>query len=237
MAERLQKLISSAGLASRRRAEEMIREGRVSVNGQTAALGMSADMERDVILVDGRPLRKSAERMYIMLNKPVGYVCTLSDEKGRRTVAELIKDAGRRLYPVGRLDMWSEGLLIMTDDGDAANRLTHPSHNVQKTYEARVEGEDISAALKALRQPMDIDGYTVRPALAEIIERDGEHALLEIKISEGRNRQIRKMCDKAGLKVTRLRRVSEGELKLGGLPPGKWRRLTDDELEYLTKLK
>ncbi|MEG1632542.1 MAG: pseudouridine synthase [Oscillospiraceae bacterium] len=236
MKERLQKIISAAGVCSRRAAEELISSGKVTVNGETASLGMSADRETDAICVEGRPISVSTERMYIMLNKPRGFVTTLADDKGRRTVEELIRGAGVRLYPVGRLDMWSEGLLIMTDDGEAANRLMHPSHNVQKTYRAWVSGEDIAAALPILRGTMEIDGYELRPAEAEVVAQAPGEALLEIKISEGRNRQVRKMCEKAALRVTRLQRISEGELVLGDLQPGKWRRLTADEIAYIGEL-
>lgn len=233
MIERLQKIIAAAGLASRRAAEELITAGRVRINGQVATLGMSADADADEITVDGAPIRAGKSRSYIMLNKPRGYVTTMSDERGRRTVAELVQTAGVRLYPVGRLDMWSEGLLIMTDDGEAANRLMHPSHNVKKTYHAYVTGEDITASVRDLRRPMDIDGYTVRPAEASVLTRDGQNAVLEVKISEGRNRQVRKMCALCGLNVGRLVRVAEGELRLGELQSGKWRRLTTEEIAYI----
>ncbi len=236
MKQRLQKLISSAGVASRRAAEELITAGRVAVNGTTASLGMGADPDTDIITVDGAPLRPRSRRTYIMLNKPAGYVTTLSDEKGRRTVADLVAGAGVRLYPVGRLDMWSEGLILMTDDGAAANALMHPSHNVTKTYEASVRGDDLDAALKALRGEMVIDGYRLRPAQISVITRSPGTALLEIKISEGRNRQVRKMCALAGLEVSRLVRTAEGPLRLGQLPSGKWRRLTDEEMQYLRQL-
>lgn len=236
MKERLQKLISSAGLASRRRAEELISSGLVYVNGVRAGLGQRADPDHDLITVDGIPLRINAERTYILLNKPKGYVTTLSDEKGRRNVAELVDGAGKRLYPVGRLDMYSEGLLLMTDDGQAANALMHPSHNVKKTYHTLASGKDIEQSIGKLKEPMEIDGYTVRPAEVSLIALDGEDALIEIKISEGRNRQVRKMCDIAGLRVKRLVRVAEGELLLDGLPSGKWRYLTPEEIEYIHRI-
>ena len=228
MKERLQKLISAAGLASRRRAEELLRAGRVAVNGETAALGQSADPEADNITVDGVPLRLSQEKQYILLHKPRGYVTTLSDEKGRPTVAQLVSGVGARVYPVGRLDMDSDGLLLLTDDGALANALMHPSHEIQKVYRARVWG-DIGAALPILRGPMEIDGYRV---CADAVERAGGDALT-ITIHEGRNRQVRKMCDAAGLHVTRLTRLSEGPLTLGELPSGQWRRLTENEISAL----
>jgi 23S rRNA pseudouridine2605 synthase len=168
-----------------------------------------------------------------MLNKPRGYVTTLSDEKGRRNVAGLVADAGRRLYPVGRLDMNSEGLIIMTDDGEAANALMHPSHNVKKTYHAWVKGEGIEASVSKMLKPMDIDGYTVRGAEVAILSSEDGSALLEVKISEGRNRQVRKMCALVGLSVSRLIRIAEGDLRLGDLSPGKCRYLTPAETSYI----
>ena len=233
MKERLQKIISASGLMSRRAAEELIAAGKVSVNGVTAALGDKAEAGIDRILVDGKALPSAGEKLYIMLNKPRGYVTTLSDEKGRKNVSELVKELGTRLYPVGRLDMYSEGLLLMTNDGDFANRLMHPSHQVDKCYHTWVKGEDMGWAVELLRCPMEIDGYVTSPAQVDILELKGEDALLGITIHEGRNRQVRKMCEAAGLKVTRLMRVSEGGVKLGTLKSGRWRRLTEEELNML----
>lgn len=235
MKERLQKIISASGLMSRRAAEELIAAGKVSVNGVTAALGDKAEAGVDKILVDGKALPSVGEKLYIMLNKPRGYVTTLSDEKGRKNVTELIKELGTRLYPVGRLDMYSEGLLLMTNDGDFANRLMHPSHEIDKCYHTWVKGEDMGWAVELLRCPMEIDGYVTSPAEVDILELKGEEALLAITIHEGRNRQVRKMCEAAGLKVTRLMRVSEGGVELGTLKSGKWRRLTEEELDMLCK--
>lgn len=233
MTERLQKLISASGLMSRRAAEECISAGRVSVNGETAALGCKADRETDNILVDGRPLPSAGDKVYIMLNKPRGYVTTLSDEKGRKNVSELVRDMPQRVYPVGRLDMYSEGLLLLTNDGDFANCMMHPSHEVEKTYLTWVQGEDIDAAAEMLRAPMALDGTMTAGAQVGIKERFNAGAILEITIHEGKNRQIRRMCERAGLKVTKLRRVSEGGVSLGKLRSGKWRRLTEAELEQL----
>ena len=230
MKERLQKIISGAGLMSRRAAELCISEGRVSVNGNVAQLGDKADPETDTILVDGKALPTTSEKVYIMLNKPKGYVTTLSDEKGRKNVTELVKELGTRVYPVGRLDMYSEGLLIMTNDGDFANTLMHPSHNISKTYNTCVTGEDVGMRIEYLREPMEIDGYIITPAEVDIIRVFPGGAELAITIHEGRNRQVRKMCELVGLKVTKLCRVSEGPLELGDLKPGKWRRLTDEEI-------
>ena len=237
MKERLQKLISSAGLASRRAAEELIKQGRVKVNGETASLGMSADPELDDIRVNGKRLRISGTRVYIMLNKPRGYVTTLSDEKGRKTVAELVKGVGRRLYPVGRLDLNSEGLLIMTDDGEAANALMHPSHEVGKTYRVTVSGREPEAAVRELEALREVEGEPIRPAQVSFAGETGEGKyMLDVTIHEGRNRQVRKMCAAAGLEVRRLVRIAEGELSLGGLQTGKWRHLTSEELDWLLKL-
>ena len=231
MPERIQKLISSTGLMSRRAAEEAIAAGRVTVNGRIAVTGEKADPERDRIAVDGRELPPPGEKLYIMLNKPKGYVTTLRDEKGRKNVSELVSSLQARVYPVGRLDMYSEGLLLLTNDGEFANRIMHPSHNVSKTYRTWVEGEDVGAAAEVLRCPMEIDGYVTSPAEIEFEELFPHGAVLLITIHEGRNRQVRKMCDAVGLKVRRLVRISEGGLELGDLKPGAWRRLTDEEIK------
>lgn len=217
---------------SRRRAEEYISAGRVTVNGHTAQLGDKADVDTDTILVDGSELPPSAEKIYIMLNKPKGYVTTLSDEKGRKNVCELV-DVGERVYPVGRLDMYSEGLLILTNDGELANTLMHPSHEVVKTYRTYVTGEDIGFAVEQLRGFIELDGYILSPAEVDIIDYRGEHAVLDISIHEGRNRQVRRMCELTGLKVTKLVRISEGGLELGELKPGAWRHLTGSEINML----
>ncbi len=233
MRERLQKLIARAGVCSRRSAESLLTAGRVTVNGVAAHLGDKADADTDVIAIDGTAIAFAEPSVYLMLNKPRGYVTTLSDEKGRKNVSELVKELGTRLYPVGRLDMYSEGLLIMTNDGDFANRLMHPSHEIDKCYHTWVRGEDVGWAVELLRCPMEIDGYVTSPAQVDILELKGEEALLGITIHEGRNRQVRKMCEAAGLKVTRLMRVSEGGVKLGTLKSGRWRRLTEEELNML----
>ncbi len=234
MKQRLQKIISSSGYCSRRAAEKLITDGRVLVNGRPAALGGSAE-DGDIITIDGNPLPQSAERTYIMLNKPRGYVTTMSDERGRKTVAELTHEVGVRVYPVGRLDLNSEGLLIMTDDGDLANRLMHPSSEIKKTYHVSVRGEDIDSALVILSSPLIIDGVKIKPAEVELLRITESGAALSVTISEGRNRQIRKMCDQAGLEVLRLKRISEGSICLGSLPCGKWRYLTSSELANLQK--
>ena len=232
MAERLQKLIASAGLMSRRAAEDAIRAGRVSCNGRIAALGDVAEPEKDVVCLDGKPILPQEEKIYLMLHKPRGVVTTMSDEKGRKTVSDLVKDVGVRVYPVGRLDLDSEGLLLMTNDGAFANRVMHPSHEIIKCYEVWVRGEDVVAAATALEQPMLIDGYRIRPAVVRLLRCNSENeSVLTVTIHEGRNRQVRKMCESVGLQVTRLVRISEGKLRLGDLPSGKWRHLTKEELD------
>lgn len=233
MQQRLQKIISAAGLASRRNAEKMITEGRVSVNGITAALGDSADPDRDEITLDGVSVSVAEVKMYIMLNKPCGYVTTMSDERGRKCVSDLVADVGLRLYPVGRLDMNSEGLLLMTNDGEAANALMHPAHGVIKTYMVTVSGDDLERGLERLRGSFELDGRVVRASDVMVRQIDDYRARVEISISQGLNRQVRRMCEYSGLYVHRLCRVSEGELKLGNLKTGKWRELTDAEVEYI----
>ena len=228
---RIQKILSDRGVTSRRRAEEWMLAGRVTVNGKICKPGDTADPERDDIRIDGNPLPKAAQRLYIMLNKPRGYVCTLSDEKGRRTVAELVADCGQRVYPCGRLDYDSEGLLILTNDGEISNKLMHPRQEVDKVYEVLVAGYT-PEALEKLRQPVTLDGYTIRKPQVRLI-RDGEKALLEVIIHEGRNRQVRRMCDLAGMQVLRLKRIRQGALSLRDLPVGNWRLLTDREIEQL----
>ena len=232
MAERLQKLIAAAGLCSRRSAEEWIAQGRVSVNGRQAHLGDCADLSLDSVLVDGVPLGRNDRKRYLMLNKPRGYVCTLSDEKGRPTVAELVKDCGVRVFPVGRLDLDSEGLLLLTNDGEWMQRILHPKYEVNKTYHVTVAGE-VGDAAKKLSHLTQIDGEAIRPAQVEILYRGRETAELAFTIHEGKNRQIRRMCAAVGLCVKRLRRVAEHDLLLGDLPIGAWRDLTERELSLL----
>ena len=234
MKERLQKILSARGLASRRKAEEMILAGRVLCNGIPAELGMTADPNVDLILVDGKPLPAASGFVYLMLHKPRGYVTTLSDEKGRKNAAMLVADCGVRVYPVGRLDMDSEGLLLFTNDGEFANSLMHPRHEVDKTYDTWVSGFT-QEGLERLRRPVALDGYTIRPPQVRVIKAADGQALLKITIHEGRNRQIRRMCELAGMKVTRLKRISEGKLVLGALPLGKWRYLTPEEVSDLNK--
>ena len=228
MEERLQKILSAHGLCSRRTAEGWLAAGRVTVNGKRASVGDKANPERDDIRVDGKPLKAVQKRTYLMLNKPRGYVTTLSDEKGRKTVADLVTGCGVRVWPVGRLDLDSEGLLLLTDDGALTQRLIHPSHEVEKEYLVWVTGE-VDKALPILKGPMELDGIPLSPARVEQL---GEN-LLSVTIHEGRNRQVRRMCALAGLQVTRLRRIREGGLALGPLKPGRWRPLTAAEVALL----
>lgn len=230
MAERLQKIIAAAGLCSRRTAEEWISAGRVSVNGETAQLGQRADAQTDLICVDGKAIEPVVAHRYLMLYKPRGYVTTLSDEQGRPTVAELVRDCGARVYPVGRLDLDSEGLLLLTNDGAWMQRILHPSYEVDKVYEVSVAGEVKGAAerLAAIRK-LD-DGEPISPAEVEEIRMGRETAELRFTIHQGKNRQIRRMCRSCGLHVKKLKRVREHALELGNLAPGEWRDLTEKEI-------
>ena len=232
MMERIQKILSARGVCSRRQAEEMIKAGRVSCNGMVCSLGQTADPDSDEIRIDGNPLPQMGEKVYILLHKPRGYVTTLSDEKGRKNVSELVKDCGVRVYPVGRLDMDSEGLLLMTNDGDFANKLMHPSHQVEKIYKVTVSNYTADGVAR-LKRPVTLDGYTIQPPGVSVIAEQGEgsNAVLLVTIHEGRNRQVRRMCDMAGMPVLRLIRVQEGSLRLGTLPKGKWRHLTKAEIQ------
>ncbi len=232
MQERLQKIISKHGIASRRQAEKLLEEGRVTVNGIPAFLGQSADDTVDQILVDGALLTAPPEHVYIMLNKPRGYVTTLQDEKGRKNVSELVADCGQRVYPVGRLDFHSEGLLLLTNDGALTQMLTHPRGEVHKVYHVLVDGF-YDGAEEKLRQSIVIDGRKTIPAGVKLLSRQRRTALLEFTLYEGRNRQIRRLCEHAGVTVTCLKRVSEGSLQLGDLSVGKWRYLSQAEIDAL----
>ncbi|MBQ7828527.1 MAG: rRNA pseudouridine synthase [Clostridia bacterium] len=241
---RLQKFFSDAGVMSRRHAEAAIAEGRVKVNGEVAEVGMKIDPWYDTVTLDGKEIRPRTIEAYtyIMLNKPAGYVTTLSDEKNRPTVTDLVSDVGVRVYPIGRLDMYSEGLLLLTDDGECANKVMHPSSEIMKTYAVRLKGAVTADEVTMLEAPMELDGYLLNPVKAEIVSskrktgRGNSVTDILVTISEGRNRQIRRMCENCGLAILRLRRISEGELSLGNLPAGKWRHLTDDEVAYLKSI-
>ena len=235
---KLQKYFTDCGVLSRRAAEKEIADGKVTVNGAVALLGDRIDPRRDEIKYNGKVVKKQTdETVCIMLNKPTGFVTTLSDERGRRTVAELVADLGIRVYPVGRLDMNSDGLLLLTNDGELANRLTHPRHEIPKIYRVTVKGEVSSDTLSELCAPMVIDGYEILPVKTEIIADTKESTVLRMELYEGRNRQIRKMCASVGLKISRLSRTAVGELNLGKLPSGKWRKLSKEEIAYLKGAK
>lgn len=231
---RIQKFFTDNAIMSRRAAEAAVAAGRVTVNGSPAVIGQSVDPERDLITLDGKPIQPTAQqRLYIMLNKPRGYVTTLSDERGRPTVAELVADCGARVYPVGRLDMDSEGLLLLTNDGELTLRLTHPRHEIPKLYHVTLSGEVSDAQLDALRAVRRLDGYTLAPVGVRRLERGAHSTLVEFTLHEGRNRQIRRMCQACGLRITRLRRVAIGRLTLGDLKVGHWRHLTQQQIDYL----
>lgn len=232
MKERLQKILSAAGVCSRRAAEGYLTAGRITVNGETAQLGQQADPETDDIRVDGVPLGREPETVYLMLNKPRGYVTTVSDEQGRKTVMDLLTGVHTRIYPVGRLDRDSEGLLLLTNDGALTQRLLHPSHEVSKEYHVTVSGP-VEHAAENLRRIRDVAGMAIRPAEVQMLRRKGNRAELRIVIHEGRNRQIRRMCARCGLEVLRLQRVREHCLELGTLPLGQWRYLTAAEIAAL----
>lgn len=232
MKERIQKILSQRGVASRRQAEQMILDGRISCNGAVCALGDVADADTDTLLLDGKPLPSKGESVYIMLNKPKGYVTTLSDEKNRKNVAQLVAQCGARVYPVGRLDMDSEGLLLLTNDGDFANRIMHPRGCVDKIYSVEVKGYT-PQRLEQLKKPIYLDGYRIAPPQVNLVSSDQDLATIRITIHEGRNRQVRRMCARAGMQVKRLIRIQEGTLRLGNLPSGMWRFLTADELEAM----
>lgn len=229
MRERLQKLLSARGVASRRQAEQMIAQGRVLVNGRPAALGDRADPAADEITVDGRRLPPAQSFVYIMLNKPRGVVTTLSDEKGRKNAAQLVSGCGCRVWPVGRLDMDSEGLLLFTNDGSFSQAVAHPRGRVDKHYRVWVQGYGPDR-LAALARPVVLDGYQIAKPEIRLLHAQGGRACLAVTIHEGRNRQIRRMCAMAGMGVTRLVRLGEGKLTLGSLKPGQWRYLTPAEV-------
>ena len=228
---RLQKYFTDCGILSRRAAEAEIAAGRVRVNGEVAKVGDKINPDTDVVEYNGRRIRPRTKRehTYLMMNKPRGYVTTLSDEKGRRTVADLIPASAGRLYPIGRLDMDSEGLLLLTDDGELTNRLTHPRHEIPKVYHVTLSTVPTKQALAALAAPMELDGYRLQPIGVKQLSPD----TLKLTLFEGRNRQIRRMCEAVGLKVMRLNRVAIGDLLIGNLPAGQCRALTADEVAYL----
>lgn len=218
---------------SRRAAEDEIRRGRVLVNGTPAEIGQKIDPDNDVVKYNGERVGGGVRKVYIMLNKPVGVVTTMSDERGRTCVADLVGGVGVRVYPIGRLDVMSEGLLLLTNDGELSNRLTHPKYHKPKVYHVKISGELEPEKAQALTRPFNIDGYITKPADISVISMDKDETTLEMTLFEGRNRQIRKMCEELGLHIKTLRRIAIGEVKLGNLAPGKWRHLTRTQVESL----
>ena len=233
---RLQKFISDSGLMSRRAAEEEIKNGHVAVNGHVANLGMKIDPKNDVVTYRNKRIKyEKHEYTYIMMNKPRGYLSSTSDDRGRKCITDLLDGVEARVYPVGRLDLVSEGMILLTDDGELKNRLTHPSHSLPKVYRVKVGGSVTETQYATLTSPLEIDGYTIKPVTVAIGESDEAGTVLKMTLVEGRNRQIRKMCEIAGLTVKRLSRISIGNLKLNRLPVGKWRYLEKEEVDYLYK--
>lgn len=234
---RLQKYLAACGVASRRGAEKLIQNGHVAVNGNTVTqMGVQVDEDMDEVSVDGSVVRVESKKYYIMLNKPVGYVTTVSDEKGRPTVMDLVSDISARLYPVGRLDYDTEGLLLLTNDGDLTYQLTHPKHEIAKTYVAEVTGNISMDTLNALRRGILLDGVKTAPAEVEVVGATQYGTKLEITIHEGRNRQVRRMFEELGCIVKKLRRIREAGLNLGHVPLGRWRKLTESEINMLKKI-
>ena len=233
---RLQKYMADAGMMSRRAAEEEIKNGNVSVNGHVAELGTKIDPRNDVVSYRGKRIRyEKKEYTYIMMNKPRGYLCSSTDDRGRKCVTDLLEGVDARVYPVGRLDLVSEGILLLTDDGELKNRLTHPKHTIGKAYRVKVAGKVSDEQMEILTSELVIDGYKIQPVAVTVTGEDEGGTVLKMTLFEGRNRQIRKMCEAADLTVKRLSRVSIGNLKLDGLPVGKWRYLEKHEIDYLYK--
>lgn len=232
---RLQKFMADCGVASRRKSEEIIEAGKVKVNGHVAHIGDKVNPKKDLVTVRGKRINSVSRNYYIMLHKPRGYVTTVSDELGRKTVMDLVSDIKARIYPVGRLDKDSEGLLLLTNDGAFANALSHPGHNFAKVYRVTVRPEINDEILFNLRNGIEIDGRKTAPCDVNVITEEPGRVVLEFILREGRNRQIRKMCEAVNLQVARLKRISVGSLKLGMLPQGKWRELTDNEVKKLLR--
>lgn len=232
---RLQKFMADCGVASRRKSEELIEAGRVKVNGHIAHIGDKINPKKDLVTVRGKKINKASQMRYIILHKPRGYITTVSDELGRKTVMDLVRDVNERIYPVGRLDKDSEGLLLLTNDGSFANALTHPSHSYAKVYRVTVRPAVNDEMLNNLRSGIEIDGRKTEPCEVTVLTEEDGRAVLEFILHEGRNRQIRKMCEAVGLEVARLKRISVGSLKLGMLQQGKWRELNENEVKKLLR--
>ncbi len=233
---RLQKFLSEAGVASRRKSEELIAQGLVRVNNRTAKIGDSVDPKKDTVTVSGKRVNKAKNLYYILLNKPRGYVTTTDDDLGRKCVTELVSDIKARIYPVGRLDRVSEGALLLTNDGNFANAMMHPSHHVPKTYRVTVRSEIMKSQAEKLASGIELDGRMTAPAEVNIIDKAEGRSVVEIVLYEGRNRQIRRMCEAIGLEVSRLKRTAIGNVRLGTLPVGKYRELTEKEVHSLLVL-
>ncbi len=234
MAEvRLQKFLAESGVASRRKSEELIDQGKVKVNGRVAMIGDKIDPKKDTVTVNGKKIVKTKTFTYIVLHKPRGFITTMNDEMERKCVAELIKDVPGRVYPVGRLDRDSEGMLLFTNDGAFANAMTHPTKHVPKTYRVTVRPSINDDQITALTQGVIIDDRKTAPAEVRVVTKEEGRVVLEIILYEGRNRQIRKMCEEVGLEVARLKRTAIGSIKLGMLKQGAWRNLTEDEVRKL----
>lgn len=236
MQQRLQKIIAAAGYCSRRRAEELIAAGRVEVDGRVVGLGDQADAETSTILIDGEPLRRAEDLVYVLLHKPLGVVTTLSDPEGRKVVTDLVRDIPARVFPVGRLDINTSGLLLLTNDGDLANRLAHPSHQVDKVYLAKIRGRLDDAARRQLEEGVLLEDGLTAPAKIAKVRFQGGHTWFELTIHEGRNRQVRRMCEALGYPVSRLMRIGYAFLTLDGLAAGQKRLLTRDEVARLGRL-
>jgi 23S rRNA pseudouridine2605 synthase len=234
---RINKYLADCGIASRRKCDELIAQGKVKVNGKvTRELGLDIK-PTDVVLFENRAVHSGARRVYYKLHKPKGYVTTASDEKGRKTVVELMRKVQERVYPIGRLDYDTEGLLILTNDGDITNILTHPKNAVKKTYIASIEGEITAQDIKQITKGIDIGGYVTQPCSAQILDKDEKFTRVEITITEGKNHQVKKMFEAVGKNVAFLKRVSIGEIKLGGLSRGEYKALTTKEIAYLKSLQ
>ncbi|MCL2158443.1 MAG: rRNA pseudouridine synthase [Oscillospiraceae bacterium] len=234
---RIQKYLSEQGIASRRRAEELVARGLVLVNGKPASIGQKIVPEIDEIMVEGVIVeqRQKNKKIYIMLYKPAGVVTTMSDEQSRPCISDILKkeEIGERVYPVGRLDMYSEGLLLLTNDGETANKLMHPRHKINKIYHILIKGKIDQDTVKKLSEPIFVEGKKTAPAKVEIIEQKENHTKLKVEISEGKNRQLRRLCENLDLTILKLKRICVGRLNLGNLAPGKWRHLSRGEIEYL----